>query len=273
MNKFRGLFQTEKAVIAMIHVGALPGTPLGSAGVGEIVRTAVEEAKIYKKAGAHAIMIENMHDIPYVKGACGPEITAAMAVIGYEVKNAAKLPCGVQILAGANREALAVAHAAGLDFIRAEGFVFGHLADEGMIESCAGDLLRYRRAIGADNVMVFTDIKKKHSSHAVTADVTIEETAHAAEFFLSDGVIVTGAATGFEADLDEIRRVKKHSGIPVLVGSGVDCENVCKYMAAADALIVGSHFKHGGDWRNGVSYERVKAFMEKVEKFSKRGRR
>ena len=49
----------------------------------------------------------------------------------------------------------------------------------------------------------FTDIKKKHSSHAITADVSIAETGHAAEFFLSDGVIVTGVSTGTEADLDE----------------------------------------------------------------------
>lgn len=269
MKKFYDLFKVKKAVIAMIHVGALPGTPNGRLSVAALVKSAVEEAKLYKKAGVHSIMIENMHDIPYIKGACGPEIIAPMAIIGREVKNAVKLPCGVQILAGANREAMAAAHSAGLDFIRAEGFVFGHLADEGMIESCAGDLLRYRKAIGAERVMVFTDIKKKHSSHAVTSDITIEETAHAAEFFMSDGVIVTGAATGFEADLDEIKRVKKHVKIPVLVGSGVDIDNVKTYMNAADALIVGSHFKHGGDWRNGVSFERVKAFMDKVHKLEK----
>ena len=64
--------------------------------------------------------------------------------------------------AGANREALAVAKAAGADFVRVEGFVFSHVGDEGWMDSCAGDLLRYRRNIGADNVLVFTDIKKKH---------------------------------------------------------------------------------------------------------------
>lgn len=50
----------------------------------------------------------------------------------------------------------------GLDFIRAEGFVFSHVADEGFLDACAGDLLRYRKQIGADHVQIFTDIKKKH---------------------------------------------------------------------------------------------------------------
>ena len=80
--------------------------------------------------------------------------------------------------------------------MRVEGFVFAHVADEGVIESCAGALLRYRRAIGAEGVRIFADIKKKHSAHAITADVDIVETASAAEFFQADGVIVSGAATG-----------------------------------------------------------------------------
>ena len=86
-----------------------------------------------------------------------------MSVICNEVKKEANnLPCGVQILAGANKEALAVAKAAGLQFIRAEGFVFSHIADEGTMNSDAGELLRYRKQIEADNILVFTDIKKKH---------------------------------------------------------------------------------------------------------------
>lgn len=48
--------------------------------------------------------------------------------------------------------------------MRAEGFVFGHVADEGIMESCAGELLRYRCNIGAQDILVFADIKKKHWS-------------------------------------------------------------------------------------------------------------
>jgi len=106
-----------------------------------------------------------MHDVPYAKShELQPETTAIMTRVCAEVKRVvgSQIPCGVQILAGGNLEAVAVAQAANLQFIRAEGFVFGHVGDEGYHDSCAGKLLRYRRQIGADDVMIFTDIKKKH---------------------------------------------------------------------------------------------------------------
>ncbi|KAH3744437.1 BtpA/SgcQ family protein [Pelomyxa schiedti] len=256
-------------IVGMIHVGALPGTPGCCKTVSQIVQNAVNEAALYKECGIDALMVENMHDVPYLNrnfNAVGPEVVATMTAVSLAVKSAAPaLPCGIQILAAQNEEAIAVAHASGLDFIRAEGFVFGHMADEGMMDSCAGKLLRYRKSIGADNVKIITDIKKKHSSHAITADVSIEETAKAAEYFLSDGVIVTGVATGAEADLDAIRRVKSHVHIPVLVGSGVTIDNVNNYLEASDALIVGSYFKTGGYWANQVERQRVSDFMVKVK--------
>ncbi len=106
------MFDSAKPVIAMIHVGALPGTPASSCSVREIVTQAVAEARIYRDGGVHGIAIENMHDVPYLRGSVGPEITAAMTAIALAVKDASNLPCGIQILAGANHEALAVAHAA-----------------------------------------------------------------------------------------------------------------------------------------------------------------
>lgn len=254
----------SKAVIAMVHVGALPGTPRYGGSLAAVVARAREEALRYRDAGVDVLAIENMHDVPYCRGAVGPEVTAALAVVGHEVRQATGLRCGVQVLAGANREALAVALAAGLDFVRVEGFVFAHVADEGLIEGCAGDLLRYRRHMGADGILVLADIKKKHSSHALTADVDIVETARAAEFFAADGVIVTGGATGQAANLGEVRAVAAAVRAPVLIGSGVTIDNVEDCLACADALIVGSHLKDGGAWDGAVSAARTRAFMARV---------
>jgi membrane complex biogenesis BtpA family protein len=258
------LLQERKTIIGMIHLDPLPGTPHFQGSLPEIIARAKDEARLYQQAGIDMLAIENMHDRPYLNKAVGPEIVAAMAVVGYEVKTATGLPCGVQILAGANAAALAVAQSAGLDFIRAEGFVFAHVADEGLIEASAGTLLRYRRQIGADSILILTDIKKKHSAHAITADVDIAETARAAEFFLSDGVIVTGVSTGAAASLAELAQVKAAVSIPVLVGSGVTEQNVGDYLAIADALIVGSYFKQGGHWSQPVDFERVRGFMARV---------
>jgi membrane complex biogenesis BtpA family protein len=251
------LFGVPRALIGVVHSGGLPGTPASAGNIDQIVDTAVAEARVYASAGFHGVMIENTHDRPYLKGTVGPEITAALAVIGHEVRRAAALPLGIQVLAGANHSALAVALACGASFVRVEGFVFAHVADEGIIESSAGALLRYRRAIGAGHVRVFADIKKKHSAHALTADVSLAETARAAEFFLVDGVIVSGVATGEPTDAAEVRSVAQAVGVPTLVGSGVTLGNVHDYKDA-DGLIVGSSIKHGGIWSGAIDASRAR---------------
>ena len=260
-TKPKKLFASRKPVIGMIHLGALPGTPACELTLAQVEKLAVREAKLLSGAGVHGLMIENMHDTPYLRGAVGPEIVAAMAIIGRAVKDAAKLPCGVQILAGANVEAMAVAQAAGLDFIRAEGFAFAHVADEGFIQSSAAELLRFRRRIGADAVQVWTDVKKKHSSHAITADVDIGETAHAVEFMRGDAVIVTGLVTGDAPQAADVLAVKKKTYLPVYLGSGVTVANLEQFFPAADGFIVGSEFKQGGHWANSVDAKRVERFM------------
>jgi uncharacterized protein len=263
------MFGGPRALIGMVHVQALPGTPGGETSVDAMVAAAVMEARLYQDAGFHGIAIENMHDRPYLKGAVGPEIVAAMTAIGREIRRAVSLPLGVQVLAGANREALAVALATGARYVRVEGFVFAHVADEGLIESSAGELLRYRRHIGAEGIAVFADVKKKHSAHAITADVDIAETARAAEFFLADGLIVTGVASGQPADAAEVKAVRDAVGIPVLVGSGITAENIAEY-AAADAFIVGSSVKQGGHWSNPIDPEALRALVRAFKALSGR---
>ncbi len=261
-----GKFQFNKTVVGMIHIDPLPGTPKFKGSVKTIINKAVEEALLYKNAGLDALMIENMHDVPYLNRSAGPEIISLMAIILYEIKNKTNLACGIQILAGCNKEALASAHSASADFIRAEGFVFAHIADEGFFNSDAGELLRYRKLIGAENILVLTDIKKKHSSHAITNDTDIVETAKAAQFFLSDGVIITGSSTGKEPLLEEIKMVKQNVNIPVLAGSGITIDNVNSYIEYCDALIVGSYFKQEGKWFNPIDLTKVKEFMGKIKK-------
>ena len=252
------LFGARRALIGMIHVGALPGTPVAAAPLERVIGTAVAEARAYRDCGYTALMIENMHDRPYLKSTAGPEIVAAMTAVGREVRREVALPLGVQVLAGANREAIAVALACGATFVRAEGFVFAHIADEGLIEAGAGELMRYRRAVGAEQVRVFVDIKKKHSAHALTADVDILETARSAEFFLADGVVVTGPVTARAADTAEVEAVAAGVGIPVFVGSGLTPANLAAY-PLADGFIVGSFVKRDGLWSNPLDGERAQA--------------
>ncbi|XP_022258207.1 uncharacterized protein F13E9.13, mitochondrial-like isoform X2 [Limulus polyphemus] len=193
-----------------------------------------------------------MHDVPYVTAKnCGPEVTAVMTRVCSEVRQTVPLlPCGVQVLAGNNESALAVALSS---------------ADEGIMEACAGPLLRYRRAIGAEHIFVFTDIKKKHCAHAITADVDVVGTAKAAEYFLSDGIIITGQATADPPSVKEYHSVKQSVSLPILIGSGVTASNVQQY-TGVNGFIVGSHFKVEGHWKANIDRQRTQKFMDNIHK-------
>ena len=105
---------------------------------------------------------------------------------------------------------------------------------------------------------VLADVKKKHSAHALTADVSLVETARAAEFFLVDGVVVTGPVTAQAADAAEVESVAAAVGIPTFVGSGLTPANLAAY-PLADGFIVGSFVKQGGLWSNPLDGERAQA--------------
>lgn len=260
------LFSRPKPVIAVIHVGALPGTPRSSHTVSELIALARNEARLYRESGVDGVIVENMHDVPYLRGEVGPEIVAAMTAIAAEVKRECGLPAGVQLLAGANIEAMAVAHAADLDFIRAEGYAYAHVADEGLIQASAAELLRYRRMIGATRVQVWTDVKKKHAAHAITADVSLGETAETVEFMGADCVIVTGSATGKPPNVADVREAKNHCNLPVFLGSGITQNNVAEFYNDADGFIIGSAFKLDGLWSNTVDPARVGSFLEALQR-------
>lgn len=246
-------------LIGMVHVGALPGTPNSTQGIEQIVAQAVTEAQQIEQAGFDAIIIENMHDAPYVHGDdLGPEIVASMTRVAHAVRQAVGVPLGVQILSGGNTRAIATAQASGCAFIRCENFVFAHIADEGLLAKAeAGPLLRYRKSIGAESIRIFCDIKKKHASHAITGDVDLAETARAGEFFGADGFVVTGISTGRAAALDDVKAVRAATKLPVIVGSGVTPGYAGALSEHADALIVGSSIKHEGSWKNPVDPQRA----------------
>jgi uncharacterized protein len=261
------LFGTDRAVVGMVHVAALPGTPLSARPMAAIIEQAVSEARLLAEGGFDAIMIENMHDRPYLRQRVGPEITSAMTAILDAVRAAVDKPLGVQILAGANREALAAAMAGGASFIRAENFVFAHVADEGLMpEAEAGPLLRYRREIGAEHIRIFADVKKKHSSHAITADVDLARTAKAAEFFGADAIVVTGTATGEPVAIEDVREAGAAVELPIAIGSGITPDNLPRLWEWADIFIVGSFFKQDGRWHNPPDPDRVEALMRTVSR-------
>lgn len=260
------LFNRPKPVVAMIHTGPSPGVP-GCRGVRCAVERAVAEARLYAELGVDGLLVENMHDFPCVhERDMGPEVTAFMTRVTAEVKrHVGRLPVGVQILFQANRTALAVAHASGADFVRAEGWTHAHISDKGIAEACAGEVVRYRKCIGADRIPVLADIKKKHASHTWTSDLGLTELAKSAELHCADSVVVTGSTTGQAPDLNDLEAACSATSLPVFIGSGLDADNFTDYVDRADGFIIGSAFKENGDWRAPVCETRVRQLIGAVE--------
>lgn len=65
----------------------------------EISSIACREADIYRRCGLHGVIVENMHDVPYLRGGVGSEVTAAMTRVASDVRRVAtEMILGVQIL-------------------------------------------------------------------------------------------------------------------------------------------------------------------------------
>jgi hypothetical protein len=275
MAVFRGkphaieaIFGRRKAVIGVIHLRALPGSPdYDGASMDSLLAHALSEAERYRAGGLDGLIVENHGDIPFAKPAdLGPETAACMAVITQAVRSATRLPVGVNVLANGAVQALAVAKAAGAAFIRVNQWANAYVANEGFMEGRAAEAARYRAWLHARNVKIFADVHVKHGAHAITADRSIQELARDVEFFDADVAIATGQRTGDSATTEELRTIAAGTSLPVAVGSGVNPDNVGDILSVADAVIVASYLKQDGVWWNEVDPDRVATFMVAVAK-------
>ena len=66
-NRFNEVFATKKPVIAMVHLGALPGSPLhdSEAGLNGLIAAARLDLHALQDAQVDAVMFGNENDRPY----------------------------------------------------------------------------------------------------------------------------------------------------------------------------------------------------------------
>src|SRR5678815_2701428 len=206
----------------MIAVLPLPGSPLYNGDDQRVKDQALADLDMYKKAGVDSIIFENDHDLPYIQPPLDEKAIALMTEICIEARKKFYGPIGIQMLEAANITSLEIAADADLDYIRVEAFVFAHVGGSGIINGSAGKILRRRKELNAEH---------------------IKDEIMQAEFFLADGVIVTSQFTGVNPDKNDLIKAKKATKLPVLIGSGMDVNNITEYLPLADGFIVGSYFR------------------------------
>ena len=252
----------DKFLAAMIAVLPLPGSPLYNGDDQRVKDQALADLDMYKKAGVDSIIFENDHDLPYIQPPLDEKAIALMTEICIEARKRFYGPIGIQMLEAANITSLEIAADADLDYVRVEAFVFAHVGGSGIINGSAGKILRRRKALNAEHIKVFADVKKKHGSHSLTIDLDIKDEIMQAEFFLADGVIVTSQFTGVNPDKNDLIKAKKATKLPVLIGSGMNVNNITEYLPLADGFIVGSYFRKEGKFLEKLEEGRLNRFMD-----------
>jgi membrane complex biogenesis BtpA family protein len=251
-----------KFLAAMIAVLPLPGSPLYDGDDQRVIDEALADLDIYINAGVDSVLLENDHDLPYIQPPLDEKAIVLMKEICKEARKRFDGPIGIQMLEAANIESLEIAAAANLDYIRVEAFVFAHVGGSGIINGSAGKILRRRKELKAEHIKVFADVKKKHGSHSLTIDLDIQDEIMQAEFFLADGVIVTSQFTGLHPDKNDLIKARNATKLPVVIGSGMNVNNIADYLPLADGFIVGSYFRKDGKFLEKLEPGRLTRFMD-----------
>ncbi len=260
MIAFTMLDLPSPALIGVIHLLPLPGSPRHTLPVEEIAARAIADARTLRDAGFDAAIIENYGDAPFAPDALPPASVAAMAVAADQVRRETNLRIGINALRNDARAALGIAAATAASFIRVNVHTGVYATDQGIIEGRADETLRYRKLLGA-RIAIFADVCVKHARPLSEPDIAraAKDTAYRG---LADALIVTGPATGEPTDLDHIRRVVQ--AVPdrrVFVGSGATAETAAELLTIAGGIIVGTAIKQDRRTENPIDPALAQAFV------------
>jgi len=263
----QGIFGTPKPLIGMVHLLPLPGSPRYEGdGILRALDAALRDAKALQNGGFDGMLIENYGDSPFKPAPTDPETVASMAAIGREISRQVELPIGVNVLRNGALAALAIAHVICARFIRVNVLTESFVTDQGIINACAHDLIRYRKQLNATDVQVYADVRSKHAAPLFSRPV--EESARDTAYRgMADALIITGPYTGAKPDKDQLHRIKNSvPDRPVLIGSGLTGRNAIELLRDADGAIVGTSLKENGMIEKPIDETRVRELVKSVQK-------
>lgn len=263
MDRFRRVFGQGKPVIAMVHLGALPGAPLYDAegGMERIVEGARRDLLALQAAGVDAVMFGNENDRPY-ELKVNPASTASLACVVGRLRPEIAVPFGVNLLWDP-LATVAAAAATGAAFAR-EILTGAYASDMGLWAPDAGAALRERRRLGRDDLALLFNVSAEFADSLDRRP--LPDRARSAAFSsIPDAVLVSGAITGEAARLEDLEAVKRAvTGVPVLANTGVRHDTVAEVLGVADGCVVGSALKVDGHTWNAVDADRARDFMDRV---------
>ncbi len=231
----------NQILIGMIHLPPLLSIE-GFSGMGKMIEGALADLSALEKAGFDGALIENDNDKPHTEFANEAQI-ASFSVVANEVCRVAKIPIGVQMMLNDWKTSFAIAKAVGAKFTRLDVFVDHVSSKWGEINPVPEEIFSHKNAIYPE-LLLLTDIQVKYKTMltprplAVSAELVINSG--------SDGLVITGQATGVETPIEKIREVRKaFPQFPIFVGAGVNEGNIREQFSVANGAIIGSSIKEG----------------------------
>ena len=256
-------FGTKKPIIAMAHLGPLPGAPGYDVqgGLDKLIAGVTADLQALRAGGVDAVMFGNEGDRPYVLTA-PPEGIAAMTAVVTAVKSSLTVPFGVNYLWDPVAT-VAIAAATGASFAR-EIFTGVYASDMGVWAPDCAAALRLRGRVGRPDLKLLFNINAEFASPLDTRPIELR--AKSAVFSsLADIVCVSGPLTASSVDQSDLRKVKAAlPATPVFANTGVTVDTVADVLAVADGCVIGSHLKVDGNTWKPVDPDRVVRFMDRV---------
>jgi membrane complex biogenesis BtpA family protein len=262
-SRFQRIFGDIKPVIGMVHLGALPGSPLHDreAGLEGLVASAARDLEALQAAGFDAVMFGNENDRPY-EFDVDRASTATMAYVIGRLAEKITIPFGVNVLWDP-MSSIALAAATGAAFVR-EIFTGSYASDMGPWTPDAGKAMRYRNRLGREDLALLYNVSAEFA-YSLDRRPLADRARSAVFSSIPDAILVSGAITGEAAAMSELEAVKAVlPDTPVLANTGVKHATVAEVLRVADGCIVGSSLKVDGNTWNAVDRERAAEFMRIV---------
>src|SRR5687767_3869170 len=208
MEFWSGAWPARAMVIGMVHLRALRGSPRFDGDSQAVIVEALRDAEALAGGGIDALMMENYGDTPFYPGRVPAGVVAEMTAVACRIKDRVKKPLGINVLRNDGLSALAVAAASGASFIRVNVLCGARVADQGVLQGIAHDLLRERANLRAEHVKVLADVDVKHSAPLSERPIEdeVEDTVYRGR---ADALIVSGSGTGKVTAVEKVAAVKQ----------------------------------------------------------------
>ncbi len=271
MTPFEELFPVPRPLIGMVHLAPLPGSPRWGGSIDDVIKRAMDDARVLAEEGIDGIIVENFGDAPFSSGRVHPATVAAMTIgvlavhgVVREVDQESRIRVGINVLRADVISALSIAASTGAGFVRTNVLTGAMVTDQGIIEGTAYEALRERRLLGI-GTPIFADVLSKHA-YPVGAGVVLELEARSTAYRgLADALIVTGDETGAATSGEDLRRARAAvPDRPILIGSGLDISNVSELLPLCDGAILGTALKVDGVTEGPVDRARVREMVARA---------